>query len=465
MHHQPHGGADVAAPVLAQRTPAAPADVDPGQRPGSGIEAGREDDDVEIVAGAIRQLDPLGGDAGDRVVLHRHRLDIRAQVDFQVVHLQRHAVGAEAVVGRDQQLAEPRVLQPGAHLLAHEFGDLLADLGIEEHLAEGRQPQLERAVRVAVLKMRPALLGGKVIPLPVEVVFEAGEGVGQRLAQFLEPRLVGGDFLGAVGGVLHRQHVLRRADEDLQLGHLVGDGLDHLDAGGTDADHPDALARKVDALAGPARGMDDPALEAVLPGEDVGHGRGQHPAAGHQEPGVINLALVGGDGPAVPVLVEDGASDRGREADVAPQAEAVGDIAQPALDLGLPGEARAPGPVLVQVLREQILIDVSLGVELGAGIAVPVPGAAHVARRVEGPHLQAELAQLVQLVKPGHPGPDDQRVQHLLARRRLGLWRELGLQSHFVSSSWVGSPSPDSRPRAASVPWSTKGYETSSASS
>lgn len=46
--------------------------------------------------------------------------------------------------------------------------------------------------------MRPALLGGQVLPLPVEVVFEAGEGFGQRLAQFLEPRLVG-DLVGAVG--------------------------------------------------------------------------------------------------------------------------------------------------------------------------------------------------------------------------------------------------------------------------
>ena len=59
---QPHRGADVAAPVLLQRASAAAADVDAGQRPGAGVEAGRQDDDVELVHRAVGGLDAFGHD-------------------------------------------------------------------------------------------------------------------------------------------------------------------------------------------------------------------------------------------------------------------------------------------------------------------------------------------------------------------------------------------------------------------
>ena len=57
---QPHGGADVAAPVFLQRPAVAAANVDPGQRAGAGVEAGGEDQDVEIVLRAVRSCSPFG---------------------------------------------------------------------------------------------------------------------------------------------------------------------------------------------------------------------------------------------------------------------------------------------------------------------------------------------------------------------------------------------------------------------
>jgi hypothetical protein len=85
---------------------------------------------------------------------------------------------------------------------------------------------------------------------------------------------------------------------------------------------------------------------------------------------------------------------------------------------GLAGELLAPAPVLVELLVEVVLVDAGLAVEARPGVAVPPPGAAHVPGRVERPHPKALLAQLVQLVQPRHPGPEDHRVQ---LERRAGV--------------------------------------------
>ena len=76
VHLEAHGGADVLAPVLLQRPPAPAADVDAGQRPRPGVEAGREDDDVEIVDRAVGRPDSLRRHALDRVVLDADGFDV-----------------------------------------------------------------------------------------------------------------------------------------------------------------------------------------------------------------------------------------------------------------------------------------------------------------------------------------------------------------------------------------------------
>ena len=91
-------------------------------------------------------------------------------------------MGAEPVVLGDQHVAQLRVLQASAHLLPDELRDLLADLLVEEHLGEPGQPELQRAVLVDLLQHVPPLEWGQVGPDVLEVVLEAGEGVGQGLA-------------------------------------------------------------------------------------------------------------------------------------------------------------------------------------------------------------------------------------------------------------------------------------------
>ena len=281
----------------------------------------------------------------------------------------------------------------------------------EEHLPEARQPELERAVLVDLLQHLEPLLGRAVGPGVRPLVLETGERVRDRRLQLVEPGLVRRLLLRTVVRALHRQRVLRGAGEHGEVADLVGDRLDHLDAGGADADDAHALAREVDAACGPLRGVQDRAAEAVLALEGVLHRGGEHARAAHEELGVDDVAGVGGDRPAAAVLVEVGAGDGGGELDVLAQVEPVGDVVQPLLDLGLAGELLAPAPVLVELLVEVVLVDVGLAVEARPGVAVPPPGAAHVARLVDRAHPQPLLAELVELVQPGDPGAQDDGVQ------------------------------------------------------
>ena len=199
---------------------------------------------------------------------------------------------------------------------------------------------------------------------------------------------------------------------------LVRDRLDDLDPGRADADDADALAREIDRLFRPVRGVDQLALERLLSGENVRQRRREHAAAGDQELGVDRLALVGGDVQRPVASLKWALLIRRVELDVLAQVEPVGDTVQPALDLRLARELLAPAPALVQVLGEQVLVDVAFGIEARAGIAVPVPGSADVGGGVERLHRQALLAQQMQLVKPCDAGADHGGVE--LQRRRSG---------------------------------------------
>ena len=114
VHREAHHRADVAAPVLGEAAPLAAADVDAGERARTRVEAGGQHDHVELGHGAVGQLDAVRGDAGDRVVAHADEVDVVAEVDLEVVALERYPVGAEAVVGGDEHVAQVRVvLQAG----------------------------------------------------------------------------------------------------------------------------------------------------------------------------------------------------------------------------------------------------------------------------------------------------------------------------------------------------------------
>ena len=129
-------------------------------------------------------------------------------------------------------------------------------------------------------------------------------------------------------------------------------------------------------------------------------------------------AVLQHDVPAARILPVVGGGDAAVALDVAAQVELVGDIVQIALGLGLRREALGPVPFLQQLLGKGVAVGIALRVEAGAGIAVPVSGAADTGPGFEHPYPEAELAQPIELVEAGNAGADDDRVE---IRRRVGL--------------------------------------------
>ena len=160
-----------------------------------------------------------------------------------------------------------------AHLLAHELGDFVVHLLVEEHLGKGRNPKLERAVLPHLLQHLAPLLGRQVRPFVNEVVLETRGGVWEGVLELLETCFVDLDLVGTVFQILHRDDVLRRPHEHRQMLDLARNGLYDLDAGRADPDDADALAGEVDRLLRPAAGVHKLPRECVLPGKHIGEGR------------------------------------------------------------------------------------------------------------------------------------------------------------------------------------------------
>jgi hypothetical protein len=108
----------------------------------------------------------------------------------------------------------------------------------------------------------------------------------------------------------------------------------------------------------------------------------------------------------------------------------VADELQPLLGVRLRREALLGAtPLPVERLGEPVLVDLGLRVEPRARIAVPVPRAAHVGAGLDTEHVQAHLAQAMQLAKAGDAGADHDRVEVLGLRWGEG-W---GCSAHGIS--------------------------------
>ena len=115
-----------------------------------------------------------------------------------------------------------------------------------------------------------------------------------------------------------------------------------------------------------------------------------------------------------------GGFDAGVEGDVALEVEFVGDEVDVAQGFGLGGEVFGPGPFLQDFVGKGVAVGVAFGIEAGAGIAVPIPGAADAGAGFEDMGVEAEAAEAEELVEAGHAGADDERVVMGRARRGGG---------------------------------------------
>ncbi|MBA7472498.1 hypothetical protein ES707_07825 [subsurface metagenome] len=210
--------------------------------------------------------------------------------------------------------------------------------------------------------------------------------------------------------VVERRAPVRTALEHRELANLVGDLRDQLDSGGAGADHGDLLAFEIDRLVRPIKGVER-ASPKILYAFDPRHGRrrqqtdGEHDEAAGQLAAVADFHL-----PEIARLVELHGLDGAVELHVFAQIELVGDVVQIPQVLGLAGEALLPVPFVEQFLRERKAVGVALGIEAAAGIAVPVPGAAEIGRRVEHGRVDAEIDEPFDLVDACDAGADDDHL-------------------------------------------------------
>ena len=220
----------------------------------------------------------------------------------------------------------------------------------------------------------------------------------------------GGVFRLVQGPVAGRNGVVRLALEDGEVLRLRRDQRNRLDGGGPGADDADPLAGEGDRLVGPGAGVVPGAFEAVQAVEgrpvDGREAPGGHDAIGGGEP----RAVLGGDAPAPRHLVEDRLGDRRLEADVTAEVEPVRHVLQIAQDLRLPWVALGPPPLLLELVRELVGVLDAIGVAAGAGVAVPVPGAADPAAPLEDLHREPHPAQPMEHVKAGEACADHDRV-------------------------------------------------------
>ena len=116
------------------------------------------------------------------------------------------------------------------------------------------------------------------------------------------------------------------------------------------------------------------------------------------------------DRPAVRRLVEDGGDHSRLELDAPAQVEPVRDMVGVAEYLRLGGVLLGPLPFLLELFGERVRVVQALDVAAGAGVAVPVPGAADVGGHLEGLQGEPELPQPHDHVHAGEACTDDDDV-------------------------------------------------------
>ncbi|VXD04241.1 hypothetical protein PSEUDO9AZ_40846 [Pseudomonas sp. 9AZ] len=130
--------------------------------------------------------------------------------------------------------------------------------------------------------------------------------------------------------------------------------------------------------------------------------------------------MVGEHVPAVRGVVETSRGYARAELDVPAQVKTLGDVLDIAQYFRLGREALAPAPLLLQLLRPGIGVLHAFGIAAQAWVAVCIPSAANIGIRVEYLYSQAETTQLVEQVKTGETGADDNSIDLVRIIRHRG---------------------------------------------
>jgi hypothetical protein len=328
------------------------------------------------------------------------------------------------VVGRDQLVGDLLVLHAGADLLDHEFRQRVVGRLVHQHVAEIALPEGETRRVVELLEESLALLRRHVGRMAgIGGVDEAAPVLAALREDLVVARADVGHRLGLDLRVAQRRAPVGRALEHREMPHRFGDLGDGLHARGAGADHGDALAFEADGMMRPQAGMPGLALEILDTGNGRHGRRRQRSDRGDEETRSGTASGLERHFPFVGGVIPMRSLHAGVEGDVAAQVELVGQELAVAQILGLAGEMLLPVPFLQHFRREGEAVGPALRIEAGAGIAVPVPGAADAAARLIDARPETHLAQLQQLVHARQAGADDDDVPMLdgvpdRARRR-----------------------------------------------
>ena len=123
------------------------------------------------------------------------------------------------------------------------------------------------------------------------------------------------------------------------------------------------------------------------------------------------VAAVSGHRPAIGRFVKDSGGNARLELDAVAQAEPIGGVVQVGEDLGLGGVALGPLPFAREVILEAVLVLQAFDIAAGAGVAIPVPGAANTIAGFDYAGAHAELAQAVEHVQPCEARADDDGIE------------------------------------------------------
>ena len=406
MHHHAEKRRRAVAPFVEQLDAVDAGDVDVVERTSDGVEAGRIDDDVEIiVAGA-------GAQAGFRYPLDRRLADIDemhvvAVVGLEIMGLQRHPLHPEAVIPRYQLFRGDGILDAATDAIGNVGGKFGVGRFVGEYLAEIAQPDAKAGFAIELVPQRDPLFARHLVEAaPVRFVLESARRAGACCKYLVIARTDVGHLLVRNRTVVERRAPVRPALEHGEVADLVGDLTDDLDGGGAGADDGDLLAREIDRLVGPIKGMERAALEGIHAFEARRRRRREQADREHDEAAGQFAAVVELQTPQMLRLVEPGRLDLAVELHVFAQVELVRDVIEIAQVLRLPREALLPVPLVEQFLRERVAVGIALGIEPRTGVAVPVPGSAEIGSCLQHQRVDAEIGQPLDLVDAGHARTD-----------------------------------------------------------
>ena len=316
--HQAQIGLGAVLPLVRERLTGAAAHVDRDDGARHRVESRRKHDGVERERPG-RRVDPRLGDRLDRILPEVDQMDVRQVEGLVVVGVDARTLGAVEVVLRAQRVGRLGIAHDLADLAAQELADGLVGLGVRADVGVDPAERQEVAGLIRLLvRGRPLLVGDGRRPDHAQLGRYTGPRPARRIAVRhrigLERRLLGrghGSVLGGTGEV-------RRPLKDDEIGRLLCDQRDGLDARRPGADDPNALAGEVDAFVRPSAGVVGRALEALVAWDVRRLGKREAARRHDVEAAAQRVALLGADDPAACSIVPRRRRDPRREADVAP---------------------------------------------------------------------------------------------------------------------------------------------------